>query len=339
MKGACVMEDIKEIQSEIVKNIEKYNTIILQRHQSPDPDAYGSQIGLAEIIRHSFPSKHVYQVGSDDKGLDWIGNPQQISDDTYKNALVIVTDCANGSRISDNRYKIASKVIKIDHHPVAKREAKDDAYADINWINPEASSASEMVYDLCASSDKLHMTDNSARCIYAGMVGDTGRFMFPSTTTHTFYVAMQLSKYNFSMSEVNQDETRINLNVALLYGYLEQHLHVLKNGTAYYVLTQKLINKYHITSNDFISKNIPSSINGIVAWAMITEKTPDEAKQSGFQYKVSLRSHKPVISGLAENHNGGGHALASGAKAKNKGEVKQIIKGLSNIVDDYKTNK
>ena len=47
----------------IFEQIKKYNRIIIHRHQRPDPDAIGSQVGLASILRASFPYKEVAVVG------------------------------------------------------------------------------------------------------------------------------------------------------------------------------------------------------------------------------------------------------------------------------------
>jgi phosphoesterase RecJ-like protein len=40
-----------------------------------------------------------------------------IADETYQNALVIVTDCGNVERIDDQRYSLGQELVKIDHHP------------------------------------------------------------------------------------------------------------------------------------------------------------------------------------------------------------------------------
>ena len=45
------------VQQEIVDTIKKYDKIIIHRHLRPDPDALGSQVGLAELLRESFPKK------------------------------------------------------------------------------------------------------------------------------------------------------------------------------------------------------------------------------------------------------------------------------------------
>ena len=68
--------------------------------------------------------------------------PDQIADDVFKDALVIVTDTANTERVDDQRYTTGEMVIKIDHHP------NDDAYGDFRWVDTNASSCSEMIYEL-----------------------------------------------------------------------------------------------------------------------------------------------------------------------------------------------
>lgn len=312
------------IKNKIVVAIQKYNTIILQRHQLPDPDAIGSQMGLAEIIKRSFPSKYVYCVGSKDPTLAWMGSEDTISDNTYKNALVIVTDCANRPRISDQRYSTGKMLIKIDHHP------NTDPYGDLMWVNPRASSASEMIYDLCAQSPALKLDSKAARWIYAGIVGDTGRFMYPETTSHTLAVAAQLAKYHFSMSDVNLHEQEISLNTARLYADVYQNIHVFDNGAAYYVVSNKKLHDLHVTRDQaFAITSIPDGIKGIKSWLIFTE-----LDNGG--YRVSLRSKKIAINKLAMKYGGGGHALASGTSIANKADLKNMIKDLNKIVNNNK---
>ena len=100
----------------IFEQIKKYNKIIIHRHQRPDPDAIGSQVGLAEILRASFPYKQIYVVGKHIPGFDWIGEMDTIDNQTFDDALVIVTDTANAPRIDDRRFDNGDELIKIDHH-------------------------------------------------------------------------------------------------------------------------------------------------------------------------------------------------------------------------------
>ena len=43
--------------------IAAYDRIIIHRHNRPDGDAMGSQLGLKHIILENFPGKQVYVVG------------------------------------------------------------------------------------------------------------------------------------------------------------------------------------------------------------------------------------------------------------------------------------
>src|SRR5690625_594997 len=129
-------------KQKIIELIEAYDRIIIHRHVRPDPDAYGSQAGLQRLIQLSYPTKDVYIVGEEDPDLHYLVRMDEIADETYEGALVIVCDTANTERICDQRYKLGEKIIKIDHHP------NIDPYGDLLWVNTDASSTSEMIYEL-----------------------------------------------------------------------------------------------------------------------------------------------------------------------------------------------
>ena len=42
------------VMNEILEKIQAYDTIIIHRHQNPDPDAIGSQVGLRDLLRAHF---------------------------------------------------------------------------------------------------------------------------------------------------------------------------------------------------------------------------------------------------------------------------------------------
>ena len=130
------------MKRQIIDTISKYETIIIHRHVRPDPDAYGSSFGLKEILKASYPDKQVFTVGEHDETLSFLTKPDYVSDEQYEGALVIVTDTANTERIDDQRYKLGSFIIKIDHHP------NDDPYGDLLWVDTNGSSASELIYEL-----------------------------------------------------------------------------------------------------------------------------------------------------------------------------------------------
>lgn len=313
-----------DILKAIIEEIEKYPRIIIHRHLRPDPDAIGSQVGLAEIIRESFPNKQVYQVGEEVDDLKFLASMEKIEDTIYENALVIVTDTANTARISDKRFLNGKRMIKIDHHP------NDDPYGDIVWVNTKASSCCEMITDLfLRHQDKLKINNQAARLLYAGVVGDTGRFLYPATTSHTLEVAAMLMTYNFNASDLNRQLNQMSLQIAKLAGYVYQNIQIDQSGAGKVILSKELLKQYGLVdSNTAAIVPLPGTIEEIMAWSIFVE-------QPGGNYRVRLRSKGPVINELAKNHRGGGHPLASGANAKDENEINEIYEELQKLCKNF----
>ena len=203
------------IQEQIYKKINDYDTIIIHRHQRPDPDAIGSQIGLSSILKKNFPNKQIYVVGKKIDGLSWIGDPDKVDENKFQNALIFVLDTANKPRIDDNRWQKGSYIIKIDHHP------EDDVFGDLSLVNVKASSTSEILVDFCR---KFHLkfTYQAVKSFYAGIVGDTGRFLYSNTTSHTMEdVSFLMSaREDLDFTKINRCECEINLSLARLVSYV-----------------------------------------------------------------------------------------------------------------------
>lgn len=306
--------------TEIFQQIKKYNKIIIHRHQRPDPDAIGSQVGLAEILKASFPYKQIYVVGKHIPDFDWIGTMDSIDNQTFDDALVIVTDTANAPRIDDRRFNNGDKLIKIDHHP------NDEPFGDLMWVVPTASSCSEMIYDFYQHFAKeLKLPKKAASALYAGIIGDTGRFLYPATTPRTMLVAGALMAAGANVAAISQHENEITLPLARLSAYVYEHLTILNHGAAYVVLTNELLAKFGLTeAGTSAVVSLPGRIKDVRAWAIFVEQTDGH-------YRIRLRSKGPAINGLAKKHNGGGHALASGAKAEDQAEIKEVIAQLDQL--------
>src|SRR5699024_903114 len=135
-------------------------------------------------------------------------------------------DTANTERIDDKRYTLGEKVIKIDHHPNC------EPYGDITWVDTNASSTSELIYELFEHGKEsgLVLGDEAARLIYAGIVGDTGRFMFSNTTLRTFEIASKLIQYTFEPESLYHEMYKKDIRVARLNGYIIQHFTFTEEG-------------------------------------------------------------------------------------------------------------
>lgn len=313
-----------KVQEEILATIKAFDRIIIHRHQRPDPDALGSQVGLAEILRASFPKKEIYQVGGPVEGLDYLALMQTIPDDLYKGALVIVTDTANAPRVSDQRYDQGAKLIKIDHHP------NDEPYGELVWVNTKASSCSEMIVSFWQMfQNELTMTQEAARLLYAGIVSDTGRFLYPATTATTLRLAAELLDYGFDAAKINRQLDQVSRSVARLSGYVYENIEIDEIGAGKVILSQELQQRFGVVDSETSAVvSLPGKIDEVLAWAIFVEQP------EGY-YRVRMRSKGPVINEIAKRHHGGGHPLASGANAKDLEEVAVIYQEIQAAIKEF----
>lgn len=241
-----------------------------------------------------------------------------VSDDDYQGSLVIVTDTANTPRVDDDRYTKGDFLIKIDHHP------NDDAYGDLLYVDTTASSASEIITDFALSTN-LALSNEAARLLYCGIVGDTGRFLYPATTSKTLSIASKLREYDFDFSTLARQMDSFSFKIAKLQGYVFDNLEVDENGAARVVLTQDTMKKFNVTDAEISAiVGTPGKIDCIQSWAIFVE-------QDDKHYRVRLRSKSQVINEIAKRHGGGGHPLASGANSyslKENDKIYQEIKDL-----------
>lgn len=312
------MSDINPI-AQVLAAIAQYDTIIIHRHINPDPDAIGSQTGLATILREAYPQKKIYTAGSAAPGLAWIGPQQQVPATAYPDALVIVIDTANTARIDSDHYQEAAKLMKIDHHP------NREPFGDIQWVDAGASSSSEMVYDLVTYSDNLAISKAAAAPLYAGIIGDTGRFLYDLTTARTHEVAAALLRTGIDAPAIGRQEDQFSPQTGKLLAYALAHVTVTGNGAGSLIMDQALLKEMALPAGreqavvGFLGK-----LSTVDRWVVFTER-PDG------KYRVEFRSKRTPIQPLAVRHGGGGHPLASGAVADSAEEVQQIIQELTDL--------
>lgn len=311
------------MKRQIIDTIEKYDKIIIHRHVRPDPDAYGSQMGLKELIQANYPGKQVYAVGTHDESLSYLARPDQVDRGLYEGALVIITDTGNTERIDGEYYTQGDLLMKIDHHPDA------DPYGDIKWVNTSASSTSEMIHSLFEVGQVEYgwtMTTDAARLLFAGIVGDTGRFIFPSTSVHTFEVASELIKYDFDRSELFAGMYEVKRELLHLKGYIYQNFKMDDNGAAFVKIDKAILEQFNVTASD-TSQLVGAlgDVKGICAWVIFIEEED--------QIRVRLRSKGPVINKLAAQFGGGGHPLASGASVHTWEKADEVIAALKKLCE------
>lgn len=307
----------------ILNRIKKYETIIIHGHKRPDGDCYGSQFGLKNIIQQSFPEKKVYVVGQRSAFVDFIGQMDEISDDTYQGALSIVVDTAVEDRISDERYKLGKEIIKIDHHiPV-------DDYGDIRWVDTNFPSCAQMIaYFYSKYKKELKMSLEGAIAMYTGIVTDTGRFRFRGVSNLTHQMAGMLIDMGVDVEYIDGMLGKESLEMIALKGYVYSNF-VTTDGFIYLKMTRDVIEKYNVSDEQAASVvGLLGGIEGYPVWALFIEY-PGEVR-------IRLRSNGPTINELANKYNGGGHAKASGCRLDSWDDLPKFISDAEAVVKAYK---
>ncbi len=314
------------IYKKIYKNIKKYNSIVIARHIGADPDALASSIALKDIILNTFPNKKVYVVGTPASKFKYLGELDKTSDEGTNNLLIVV-DTPDKKRIDSANPNNFKEVIKIDHHPFVEK------YANIEWIDEKASSASQMIIEL-AYNTKLKITKEAAEKLYIGVVSDTNRFLYYYTTPKTFdLISKLIKKTNIDFTKLYETMYLRPLKEVKFQGYIINNMVITDNGLCYIKITEELLKEYGVDSAT--AGNLLTNFNYIdelTVWVFFSvDKTTETIRGS-------IRSRGPIVNKVAADFGGGGHIYASGVRLKTDEEIDNLIKELDLVCKEYKEN-
>ena len=307
----------------ILKLIKEYDTIIIHRHTKPDGDAIGSQVGLKFAIEENFPNKKVYMVGDMTERYAFIaGKDMDIIDDSvFNNALSIVLDTSAAHLISDERYKTAAATARIDHHIFVEKIC-DEEVTDTSF-----ESCCGLITAFCKEQN-LALSKNSARALYIGMVTDSGRFRYDSTTAKTFNMASFLMENQFDTNEIYRNLYSDTLTNFQLRARFALKIQMAENNVAYIYTTKEEVESLGVDTFT-ISRGmvgVMGDIKGIDTWVNFTES--DEG------VLCELRSSRYNVNPIAVKYGGGGHKKASGACIKDRETAMKMVEDLQNLKEE-----
>ena len=307
----------------IIELIQKYDTIIIHRHNNPDGDALGSQIGLKHIIKDSFPNKTVYVVGDASRRYGFMEDSvmDEIADEVYSGALAIILDTSAKALICDDRYTLAKATARIDHHlfceEIAQVEVTDSSYE----------SCCGLVTALAMEAG-LTVSPLAAKSLYTGMITDSGRFRYDSTSAQTFRTAAFLMEREFSTADIYRNLYADDFSFIQLRARFVLKIQLTDKPVAYIYTTREETESYGV-DNFTISRgmvNVMGEIRGVDIWVNFTET--DEG------VLCELRSSKYNINPIAKKYGGGGHAKASGATVKDRDEAMSMLQDLMQLTEE-----
>ncbi len=307
----------------ILEQIKKYDRIIIHRHTNPDGDAMGSQIGLKHILLENFPGKEVYVVGDPAKHYSFMDDSvmDEIPDEYYTDALAIVLDTSAKKLISDGRYATAKATARIDHHLFVEEICQTEV------IGTSFESCCGLVTAFAMESG-LRLTPLAAKSLYTGMVTDSGRFRYDSTSSQTFKLASFLMEQSFSTNEIYRnlyadDFARIQLKAKFVL-----KIQFTEKNVAYIYTTREEMQQLGMDTFS-ISRGMVgtmSDIKGVDIWVNFTETEQGVA--------CELRSSKYNINPIAVKYGGGGHAKASGATVADRATAMAMLADLNAMMEE-----
>lgn len=271
-------------------------------HSRPDGDAVGSILAMGMFLQQM--GKRADLVTADRIPSIYRSLPQTDSIRTalrvhgpYDAAILLECDGFGRTRL---RGLDAFFIVNIDHHTSGRD------WANLNWIDREASSVGELVFRLVKAAGAT-VTPEMATCLYTTVLTDTGGFCYGSTKASTFALARELVEAGANPIRVAQD---VYFSVAtskmLLLGAALGNLHREGRLAWLWVTHQDMVRTCAAEEDCEGIVNYAVSIAGIEAAAFLRE-LPEQ------RIRLSLRSKGKVnVAAIAERLGGGGHENAAG---------------------------
>ncbi|MBI2527659.1 MAG: bifunctional oligoribonuclease/PAP phosphatase NrnA [Candidatus Rokubacteria bacterium] len=278
---------------------------LLLGHVHPDADVLGTLLGLGLALEGAgwpvtfagpdpVPEVLGFLPGAT-RWEVWSAAPRTFD-------VIALTDCPDPFRTNgllEQARATGARVLNIDHHPDNRR------YGTVNWIDPSAAAAGEMIHDLLGALG-LAITPEIALALFTALHTDTGSFRYSNTTARTFRIAAELTAAGAQPALVS-DRLYQQRPPGTLHqlGQVLERLTVSDGGqVAWLTVPQGLVSESFMAAEDVVS--YPRSLRGVRVALVFREEAPGVVK-------VSLRGKGEVrVNRIAARFGGGGHENAAG---------------------------
>ncbi|MCR4763911.1 MAG: bifunctional oligoribonuclease/PAP phosphatase NrnA [Lachnospiraceae bacterium] len=302
----------------------KIRTIGIAGHIRPDADCICSSLALwqyltkcwpqvrTDVFLEEIPSIYSFIKGSDQVHTDYVTDVAE-----YDLFIAVDTDKSRTGR-AEALFDAARFTVNIDHH------VSNHGTGDENYLDADASSCSELIYELI---EHEHIDRGIAETLYCGIIGDTGVFKYNCTSPKTMRIGADLISYGFDFNDLI-DRTfyrKTYVQNQLLGRVLMESTLFLGGKCILGMVSRKTMEFYHATTSD---------LEGIVSQLMLTSGVVCAIflhETGSLEYKASLRSNGMVdVSKIAEIFGGGGHVRAAGCTMN--GTSHDCINNLSKYI-------
>lgn len=296
-------------------------TVAISGHIRPDGDCIGSCLGVWNYIQDNYPDiqadVYLEQVVSKFRFLKGADLVKTDCSEERNYDLFISLDASDRERLGEavKYLDTAKRSVCVDHH------ITNPGFADENWIVADASSASELAWEIM---EEEKISKHAAEALYVGIAHDTGVFQYSNTSPKTMQIAGSLiaKGINFSQIVDNTFYKKTYIQNQILGRALVESILLLDGRIIVGRVRQKDMEFYGA---------IPADLDGIVSQLRVTDGVEVAIflyETGNHQYKVSLRSNGPVdVSAVCAYFGGGGHVKAAGCTMY--GTVYDVINNLT----------
>jgi phosphoesterase RecJ-like protein len=295
----------------ISRILQSEDNFVIVTHVNPDGDAVGSLLGaylaLSEMGKQvwplgaeRFPDMYNFLPGA----KDLVTAPETI---TGTPEWIIVVDVAAEDRISGDikRFRESARLINIDHHPT------NPGFGDLNFVEPTATSTAELVHRLLQGAD-YKLSPNVGKCLYTGLITDTGCFRFSGVKSSTLQIAAEMLGPGLDSYEVTRPlYEEYSLGRLFLERLMLERVEILLGGrlvlsTLYHADYESL--GVALSEGENLVNRLRES-RGVEAGVLMTQ-TNNHVTRVSFRSKDSLD-----VAVIAKSLGGGGHRHAAGLKS------------------------
>lgn len=298
----------KKLLAELRKK--RNRVFVVSAHVRLEGDALGAELALARLLRRL--GKKVYVVNDDSVPPEYGFLPDL---KTIRRAsglpdydVAVLVDCSDVSR-AGRVAKLLKKdkpVWNIDHH------GSNSRFGCLRWIDPKASSASEMIYRLYKAT-RVPVGRMEAVLLYTGISTDTGSFKYATTSAATHRATADLLKNRVDVYGIHRAlHENMPLGVVRAIGRIVSGVKSDPSGRVVWleVPFRFLKNCPELTETTDDLVGWPRSVRGAQIAILFKEVRPGEVR-------VNFRSRgRANVDRLARLFGGGGHPSASGCTVR-----------------------
>jgi phosphoesterase RecJ-like protein len=285
---------------------------LVTSHENPDGDALGSLVATHLALQALGKDSVMALVGpaplpAEYAFLDLVGHGLlRVLPDDWRERVLVAVDCAQETRLTDERLLGAPVVVNIDHHHDNTR------FGTVDLVVDDASSTAEVLADVFEALD-VTLTSTIAEALYAGLVTDTGRFQYGNTSSKSLRLAADLLDAGADLQRIFQ-----GVYESMQFAKMKLLARALDRATLY---EEGRVVVSYLLRGDFDEVgavepysegiiDVLRAVEGAQLAALIREPPRDGSPAR----KVSLRSSTDAVdvSSIARASGGGGHRQAAG---------------------------